>query len=226
MFEKYTEKARRVIFFARYEASMLGTQAIEAEHILLGLLREDKQITEHFFSDPLSAAESIRKEIEVAFPMRDKVPTSVDLPLSPSAKQTLSLAAQCSDRFGHYHIGTEHLLLGLIKEGESLASKILSERAVTEERAIDYINQEGLSDRSATPRFTIYSGRELSYQFTKLICLMAERGILSREELFRELAEAHRGSAAIEAAFDMLLNLLVSKGVISDDDRSKITEVE
>ncbi|HSO73523.1 MAG TPA: Clp protease N-terminal domain-containing protein, partial [Blastocatellia bacterium] len=68
MFERYTEKARRVIFFARYEASQFGSHAIEAEHILLGLLREDKQLTEKFFTNPRSAVESIRKEIEGRFP--------------------------------------------------------------------------------------------------------------------------------------------------------------
>ena len=57
MFERYTEKARRVIFFARYEASQFGAQAIEAEHILLGLLREDKQLTQKFFRSPHSTVE-------------------------------------------------------------------------------------------------------------------------------------------------------------------------
>ena len=61
MFERYTEKARRVIFFARYEASQFGAQAIEAEHILLGLLREDKQLTQKFFRSPHSTVESIRR---------------------------------------------------------------------------------------------------------------------------------------------------------------------
>ena len=90
MFERYTEKARRVIFFARYEASQLGAQAIEAEHILLGLLREDKQLTQKFFRSPDSTIKSIRKEIEGRTPLRDKVSASVDMPLSQSAKRVLS----------------------------------------------------------------------------------------------------------------------------------------
>jgi len=63
MFERYTEKARRVVFFARYEASLVGSQAIQAEHILLGLLREDKQLTQRLFQDPPSTIKSIRSEI-------------------------------------------------------------------------------------------------------------------------------------------------------------------
>src|SRR5712692_4391497 len=130
MFERYTEKARRVIFFARYEASQFGAQAIEAEHILLGLLREDKQLTQKFFRSPHSTVESIRREIESRTPLRDKVSASVDLPLSPSAKRVLSYAADESERFGHRHIGTEHLLLGILREDKSSAAEILYERGL------------------------------------------------------------------------------------------------
>src|SRR6266571_4237997 len=90
MFERYTEKARRVIFFARYEASQFGAHAIDSEHILLGLLREDKQLTQKFFRSPHSTVESIRREIESRTPLRDKVSASVDLPLSSSAKRVLA----------------------------------------------------------------------------------------------------------------------------------------
>src|SRR6185503_14345221 len=130
MFERYTEKARRVIFFARYEASQFGAQAIEAEHILLGLLREDKQLTQKFFRSPHSTVESIRKEIEGRTPLRDKVSASVDLPLSQSAKRVLSYAADESERLQHRHIGTEHLLLGILREEKSSAAEILHEHGL------------------------------------------------------------------------------------------------
>ncbi|MBP1611023.1 MAG: clpC, partial [Acidobacteria bacterium] len=64
MFEKYTEKARRVIFFARYEASQFGSPFIETEHLLLGLIREDKNLTTRFFPKSGASIDSIRKEIE------------------------------------------------------------------------------------------------------------------------------------------------------------------
>src|SRR6266478_6142627 len=80
MFERYTEKARRVIFFARYEASQFGSPYIETEHLLLGLLREDKALTNRFLRSHASI-ESIRKQIEGRTTIRDKVSTSVDLPL-------------------------------------------------------------------------------------------------------------------------------------------------
>src|SRR5579883_715386 len=81
MFERYTEKARRVIFFARYEASQFGSPYIETEHLLLGLLREDKALANRFLRSH-AALESIRKQIEAHTTIREKVSTSVDLPLS------------------------------------------------------------------------------------------------------------------------------------------------
>lgn len=130
MFEKYTEKARRVIFFARYEASGFGSPYIESEHLLLGLLREDKVLVRLFFRSP-AAAETIRKEIEQNTTVREKVSTSVDLPLSNECKRALSYAAEEAERLSHKHIGTEHLFLGLLREEKCLAATILRDRGVS-----------------------------------------------------------------------------------------------
>src|ERR1700749_3026185 len=106
MFERYTEKARRVIFFARYEASQFGSPYIETEYLLLGLLREDKALTNRFMRSP-STVESIRREIEKHTTIREKISTSVDLPLSDECKRVLSYAAEEAERLGHKQIGTE-----------------------------------------------------------------------------------------------------------------------
>src|SRR5579859_5374870 len=129
MFERYTEKARRVIFFARYEASQFGSPYIETEHLLLGLLREDKALTNRFLRSHASI-ESIRKQIEGRTTIRDKVSTSVDLPLSLECKRVLAYAAEEAERLAHKHIGTEHLLLGLLREDKSFAAEILHERGL------------------------------------------------------------------------------------------------
>jgi len=129
MFERYTEKARRVIFFARYEASQFGSPYIETEHLLLGLLREDKALTNRFLRSHASV-ESIRKQIEAHTTIREKVSTSVDLPLSNECKRVLAYAAEEAERLGHKHIGTEHLLLGLLREEKCFASEILQERGL------------------------------------------------------------------------------------------------
>src|SRR5881275_1948351 len=130
MFERYTEKARRVIFFARYEASQFGAPAIEPEHLLLGLMREDKTLTGRFFPRAQITIESIRREIESRTLLRERIPTSVELPLAPETKRVLHYSHEESDRLQHRHIGTEHLLLGLLREERSMAAQILFERGL------------------------------------------------------------------------------------------------
>jgi len=129
MFERYTEKARRVIFFARYEACQFGSPYIETEHLLLGLLREDKLLANRFLRSQANI-ESIKKQIEAQTTTREKVPTSVDLPLSTECKRVLAYAAEEAERLGHKHIGTEHLLLGLLREDKCFAAELLHERGL------------------------------------------------------------------------------------------------
>jgi Clp amino terminal domain, pathogenicity island component len=124
MFERYTEKARRAIFFARYEASHYGSPYIECEHLLLGVIREAKSL---FRWLPNETFETIRKRVDDNSPRRPATPTAVDLPLTAGAKRALKFAADEADRLAHRHIGTEHLFLGLLDEDESLAAKLLRE---------------------------------------------------------------------------------------------------
>jgi len=145
MFERYTEKARRVIFFARYEASQFGAPAIEPEHLLLGLMREDKTLTGRFFPRAQVSIESIRKEIEGRTLLREKISTSVELPLAPETKHVLAYAHEESDRLQHRHIGTEHLLLGLLREERSMAAEILYERGLRLNAVRDEIADAGLT---------------------------------------------------------------------------------
>ena len=129
MFEKYTEKARRVIFFGRYEASQFGGHCIETEHLLLGLLREDKSLTHRFLREP-TPVEAIRKQIEANTVVREKVSTSVDMPLSDESRRVLDHAAEEAEQLLHKHIGTEHLLLGLLRVEGCFAARILNEHGV------------------------------------------------------------------------------------------------
>jgi ATP-dependent Clp protease ATP-binding subunit ClpC len=129
MFERYTEKARRVIFFARYEASQFGQPYIETEHLMLGILREDKALTNRFLRSHASV-ESIRKQVAEHTVVREIVPTSVDLPLSNECKRVLAYAAEEAEQLGQKHIGTEHLLLGLLREEKCFAAQILLDRGL------------------------------------------------------------------------------------------------
>src|SRR5947207_13832165 len=93
MYERYTEKARRVIFFARYEASVSGSPLIDGRHLLLGLMREDPATVKVLLKSPDSRA-AIRREIEQGFHSTERISTSVDLPLSEEAKRVLQYAAE------------------------------------------------------------------------------------------------------------------------------------
>src|SRR5918912_1306600 len=130
MFERYTERARRVLFFSRYEASQLGSISIETEHLLLGLIREGKGLTSRIFARSHLSLENIRKEIEGRTVFREKVSTSVEIPFSAEPKRVLQFAAEEADRLLHNYIGTEHLLLGILREERSVAATILMEKGM------------------------------------------------------------------------------------------------
>jgi len=126
MFERFTEKARRTIFFARFEASQYGCPTIETEHFLLGLLREDYRTTKRLLPK-LRPQDAIRAQIENRIKRGERIPTSVEIPLSPESKQALTFAAEEATRIGNRHVGTEHLLLGLLRVEKGIASEVLRE---------------------------------------------------------------------------------------------------
>jgi uncharacterized protein (TIGR03435 family) len=140
MFERYTEKARRSIFFARYEANQFGSPYVETEYLLLGLLREDSALANRFLHSR-AAVESMRKQIKGHMASREKTSTSVDLPLSPECKRVLAYGAEESERRNHKHIGINHLLLGLLREEECFAAQLLRERGLTLDLVRDLAQQ-------------------------------------------------------------------------------------
>jgi hypothetical protein len=147
MFERYTEKARRVIFFARYEASQYGSRMIDTEHLLLGIVREDKLIS-LMLGD--GAAEKIRTQIDVQVPKHEAIPTSVDLPLSETAKRVLKDASEEADGLNHRHIGTEHLFLGLLREKDCLAAQVLQPFAANLEQMRRKFEKAGYAEQVPT----------------------------------------------------------------------------
>jgi len=137
MFERYTEQARRALFFARYEASLLGSISIEPTHLLLGLLREAKGVT----GDVLLAAgrpDEIRDELKGHLITHAMIPTSVEIPFTTSTKRVLDAARDEADRLSHSWIGTEHLLLGILGD-DSLPTHILFGRGLRLETARERI---------------------------------------------------------------------------------------
>jgi len=130
MFERFTQEARRSLFFARYEATELGSIVMETEHLLLGLLREDKGLTGLLFARSGISREDIRRELEARSAFREKVSTSVEIPFSEQAKLSLQFAAEEADRLSHNYIGREHLLLGILREERSAAAAVLIDKGM------------------------------------------------------------------------------------------------
>jgi ATP-dependent Clp protease ATP-binding subunit ClpC len=166
MFERYTERARRVLFFARYEATQLGSTSIETEHLLLGLIREGKGLTSRIFARSHLSLENIRKEIEGRTVFREKVSTSVEIPFSAETKRVLQFAAEEADRLLHTYIGTEHLLLGILREERSVAAAILYDKgmrlASVREDIVQLLNEKTAPVRpKETPLLAEFS-RDLS----------------------------------------------------------------
>jgi ketosteroid isomerase-like protein len=145
MFQRFTEKARRVIFYARYEAGQYGSSRIESEHLLLGLLREDKGLLWHFM-DAEGSGIDIRAKIEKRVARGDSFSTSVEVPLTDESKKILNLAVEESDRLGNPHIGTEHLLLGMLLVESSLAAQILTETGIKPEPVREQLSKSSLGD--------------------------------------------------------------------------------
>ena len=145
MFERFTERARRALFFARYEASQLGSTSIDTEHLLLGLIRESKGLTTRLFADAGIALDEVRDEVLRRVPAQPKTPTSVEIPFSAAAKRVLQHAAQEADRLSHDYIGTEHLLLGLLREQGSVAADVLTSRGLrldrVRERIVEFLQR-------------------------------------------------------------------------------------
>ena len=144
MFERYTERARRVVFYARYEASEFGSRIIETEHLLLGLLREDKELLERHAG---VSAEEVRRKVEARIHAREKISTSVDLPVSNEGKRILAYAGEEADRLEHYVIDIDHLLLGILRESTSLAAVVLAEMGVHLEALRESVAKSPRPDR-------------------------------------------------------------------------------
>jgi ATP-dependent Clp protease ATP-binding subunit ClpC len=130
MFERYTEEARRALFFARYESSQYGALAIAPEHLLFGILRETGPLLERILSTVPETIEAIRKSVADRIQRQEQVPTSVEIPFSTATKRVLQYGAEESDRLLDNYIGPEHLLLGLLREGDSVAASVLGDHGL------------------------------------------------------------------------------------------------
>jgi ATP-dependent Clp protease ATP-binding subunit ClpC len=207
MFERYTLWARRTLFFARYEASLLGSTSIENEHLLLGLLREKKGLTTWIFADAHVSFENIRKDIERRTVVREKVPTSVEIPFSAETKRALQCAADEADRMLHNYIGTEHLLLGLLHEGSSLAGSILHNNGFELEGLRNQIAALLQTSSGAEPADHAPSAAELERAKSDNVAEELERVKSLIDRLAHQLSDQEAANSLIEQIWSQLERL-------------------
>ena len=166
MFEKYNEKARRALFFARYEASKLGSRVIEAEHVLLGILREGEESVMSLFTRFDVRPDEIRREIEGERVFVERVSSTADLPLSDETKKVLAYAAHEAEGMAHRAVGSEHLLIGILRVESSLAMRVLTQAgldlyAVREEVVSMARERDAAQQKKELPFLSEY-GRDLT----------------------------------------------------------------
>jgi hypothetical protein len=130
MFDRFTLRAHQVLFYARGEVSELGSRAIEPEHILLGLLDEGKGLGCRILARTGVALDDLRGDIVGRLTVGEKIPESEGIPFSASCERALQYAAEEADRLLHNNVGTEHLLLGLLREERSVAAEVLAAKGL------------------------------------------------------------------------------------------------
>ncbi|HEY1221824.1 MAG: Clp protease N-terminal domain-containing protein [Bryobacteraceae bacterium] len=161
MFEKFTEKARRTIFFARYEASQHGLAWIDTRCLLLGILREEKLAMSRLLPAGSEELARLTAEVQALFPATiEKIATSVDLPLDHAARRALPYAAEESERLQHKFIDGRHLLLGLLRENGPEA-KCLQAHGIELERVRADFPQNPPTDKPGAPQAP---GRSIAFE--------------------------------------------------------------
>jgi ATP-dependent Clp protease ATP-binding subunit ClpC len=159
MFERFTERARKVIILAREEAIRLGHNFVGTEHLLLGLIREGDGLAVAILKKLNVSISALKAEIEKIVAVGTEFAPAGEIPFTPQAKKVLEYAISEARSLGHNYIGTEHLLLGLIREGEGIASVVLRDfgvsvaaaKAQAQELLGEQSSKQGSSSTTRTP---------------------------------------------------------------------------
>jgi ATP-dependent Clp protease ATP-binding subunit ClpC len=171
MQDRFTDRVRKVIYFARDEANRLQHDYIGTEHLLLGIVREGEGIAAKVLSKLDLDFEQIQQAVENMVKSSGGTLTIGEIPFTPRAKRVLELAIEEARLLGHNYVGTEHLLLGLIREGEGVAAQVLTELGVDRKRVREEVlkllgpsttakSRKAKKDKSETPNLDQF-GRDL-----------------------------------------------------------------
>ena len=182
MFERYTESARRALFFARYEVSQLGATSIETEHILLlGVSRAAGGVVAQILnSDAGLSTDTLRREIAGSAAPGDRISNSVEIPFSRATQRVLHFAAEEADRLAHAYIGVEHLLLGVLREDDAVAAPILHSHGVTLDKVRIAI-ETMLAESPPVPGLPAGAARHVSREINQLKASLDSLAALSAD---------------------------------------------
>ena len=187
MFERFTDRARRVVVLAQEEARLLNHDYIGTEHILLGLIHEGEGVAAKALESLGISLEAVRAQVEEIIGQGQSAPTG-HIPFTPRAKKVLELSLREALQLGHNYIGTEHILLGLIREGEGVAAQVLVKLGADLSRVRQQVIQVLAGGEAAV---------EQADAPTRLVRMTVPADLRQAEE---QLAEVRRGKqAAIDA---------------------------
>lgn len=210
MWQRFTERARKVVFYAQEEAQNFGEGYVSTEHLLLGLVREEDSTAASILRELGLSLSRVRAELEKQLPRGDIGP-SQDMTLTPRAKRVIDLAYDKARNLNHNFIGTEHLLLGLIREGDGLAGRVLAKMGATLEEARKAV----LKLTDGEERFP-YAASSVSDEAAESLTKMVRKAVAKSESnrILGALADAaqfmmlHQGRFVLDHLF---LSLLASQ---------------
>jgi ATP-dependent Clp protease ATP-binding subunit ClpA len=204
MFERFTDRARRVVVLAQEEARLLNHNYIGTEHLLLGLVSESQSVAAKALESLGISLEAVRAQVEEIIGQGQSAPTG-HIPFTPRAKKVLELSLREALQLGHNYIGTEHILLGLIREGEGVAAQVL----VTLGADRDRVRQQVIQLLSG------YAGAVEAGARTRLVRMTVPTAIREDEE---QLAQVRREKEAAIDADDF-----ERAAVLRDQERQLLT---
>jgi ATP-dependent Clp protease ATP-binding subunit ClpA len=209
MFERFTDRARRVVVLAQEEARLLNHNYVGTEHLLLGLIHEGQGVAAMALESLGISLQAVRAEVEEIIGRGQRTPSG-HIPFTPRAKKVLELSLREAKQLGHNYIGTEHILLGLIREGEGVAAQVLVKLAADLSRARGQVI--GLLSGDA--------GTEEAAARTRLVRLTVPDDLLEAQEQFAQVrrekeaainAEDFDQAAALRDKEQQLLRMLVER---------------
>src|SRR4051812_7656181 len=229
MWQRFTERARRVVFFAQEEAARLGENYVGTEHLLLGLVRESDSVAARILDRLGVPLGMIRADVERQV-TRGHGNLGQDMQLTPRSKRVIDLAYDCARQLKNNYIGTEHLLMGLIREGDGLAARVLIKMGATELRVHEVVvewQEEAAATGTVAPPHDAMPGDPGSPEAVRDLAnvrfaMLGQRRIKEALELARKACEgltdvlsiAHLTPVQLRAILDFARLL---KGTRTDD---------